>query len=120
MPNMYLSAFRDSYASIFYIWSFLGVCMKKLLLVFVVLLASCASVSVQQNSGCSADADCVPSSCCHSSSCVSKNNAPDCSGMFCTQVCTAGTLDCGGSCACVNKKCVAKNLYEASGEIPIM
>ena len=55
---------------------------------------------------CSIDTDCVPSSCCHASSCVSKDKAPSCSDSFCTLECTPNTLDCNqGSCSCVNNKC---------------
>mgnify|MGYP006929348154 CR=1 FL=1 len=57
---------------------------------------------------CSIDADCVKATCCHASSCVNIENAPDCSGIYCSQECQPGTLDCGqGSCGCVNKKCEA-------------
>ena len=55
---------------------------------------------------CSVDSDCVPASCCHSTACVSKEKAPNCSEIFCSQVCVPETLDCGqGSCACINNKC---------------
>lgn len=95
--------------------------MQKFIVVLFLLLAGCVQ-PVENNvvSECVVNEDCVPSSCCHSSSCVSKNNALDCRGMFCTQVCDAGTLDCGGSCACEAKKCVAKNLYVQTDEIPIL
>lgn len=57
---------------------------------------------------CESDADCVPASCCHPFSCVNAGAAPDCSGVFCTQECRPGSLDCGqGSCSCVNNKCGA-------------
>ena len=59
-------------------------------------------------SECVVDEDCVKSACCHASSCVSSENAPECSGIYCTQACEPGTLDCEqGSCECVNKKCEA-------------
>ncbi len=51
---------------------------------------------------------CVPSSCCHSTSCIPPGQAPDCSNIMCTQECVPGTLDCGqGSCAYVGGKCEA-------------
>ncbi|MBU4070508.1 MAG: hypothetical protein KJ646_06005 [Nanoarchaeota archaeon] len=54
---------------------------------------------------CSIDSDCVPTSCCHADSCVAKLSAPDCSGIFCSMVCS-GLLDCGaGQCSCINSKC---------------
>ena len=58
---------------------------------------------------CVRDSDCVPEVCCHSSTCVSIKNSPDCSDLFCTMECAPGTLDCGqGSCLCVNGKCRAE------------
>ena len=58
---------------------------------------------------CVTDADCVKADCCHSTACVSADKAPNCSGVFCTQVCSPGTLDCGqGSCNCVNNRCQAR------------
>jgi len=51
-------------------------------------------------------ANCVPASCCHASSCVLENNAPNCSNLLCTMVCEPGTMDCGGGyCGIVNGKC---------------
>lgn len=61
-----------------------------------------------QERECSLDSDCVPAQCCHPTSCVSKEEAPDCSGIGCTEECKPGTMDCGqGYCACVNGECVA-------------
>ena len=55
---------------------------------------------------CNLDSDCVPAWCCHSNQCISKNNAPNCTGIFCTAVCS-GPLDCkAGHCGCINGKCV--------------
>lgn len=57
---------------------------------------------------CSVDSDCVPDSCCHAKGCVVKAKEPDCFGIYCTQSCEPGTLDCGqGSCICENKRCKA-------------
>lgn len=57
---------------------------------------------------CVVDDDCVPASCCHALSCVSITEKPECAGIYCTQECQPGTLDCGqGSCQCINKKCSA-------------
>lgn len=80
----------------------------------------CINVNRNTFPECSNDVDCVRSSCCHASSCVSRKNAPDCSGVFCTQVCMQGTLDCGGSCACEQQRCVTKNLYQQVGEVPVV
>jgi putative hemolysin len=58
--------------------------------------------------GCNTDSDCVPSTCCHPTSCVIKESAPICNAVACTMDCKPGTLDCGqGSCSCVNNKCAA-------------
>lgn len=71
-----------------------------------ILMEMSKNVPDQDNFECNADTDCVPAQCCHSDSCVSIANKPDCKGMFCTEECQGGTMDCGcGSCACVNHKC---------------
>ncbi|MBW3004988.1 hypothetical protein KY310_04100 [Candidatus Woesearchaeota archaeon] len=57
---------------------------------------------------CNSDEDCVPSDCCHATGCVSKDQAPKCDDVFCTEECREGTLDCGGRCVCDNNKCTAK------------
>jgi len=50
--------------------------------------------------------ECVPASCCHATECVSASEAPNCSGVFCTENCEPGTLDCGqGSCKTVDGTC---------------
>jgi len=54
---------------------------------------------------CNVDSDCVPASCCHAESCVAVNEAPNCSGIFCSQVCSS-PLDCNaGYCGCVKGNC---------------
>ena len=57
---------------------------------------------------CTTDADCVPATCCHPTTCVAKSAAPDCSATMCTKECRAGTLDCGGSCLCNAGRCDAR------------
>lgn len=60
------------------------------------------SLKIQE---CQIDSDCVPASCCHPSSCVPKEQKPDCEGLLCSMNCE-GPLDCGaGSCGCKNNKC---------------
>jgi len=55
---------------------------------------------------CASDSDCIPASCCHPNSCVVKEQAPQCEGIICSQVCEPGTLDCmQGSCICENNQC---------------
>jgi len=65
---------------------------------------------------CSTDADCVPAQCCHATDCVSEVEAPNCAGMFCTEECRGGTIDCGGGCSCVDGKC---NAYYVDFDAPI-
>ncbi len=56
---------------------------------------------------CLSDSECVPASCCHSNSCTSVKNTPNCNGIFCTQVCQPGSLDCGQArCSCIKNKCM--------------
>ncbi|MEI6732224.1 MAG: hypothetical protein WCK90_06125 [archaeon] len=65
-----------------------------------------SSTPLNESDFCLSDADCMPSPCCHPTSCVPKYRAHDCRGVFCSDVCEAGTLDCGqGSCLCVNNAC---------------
>jgi len=55
---------------------------------------------------CKQDSDCVPVQCCHPTSCVPDDQAPDCSGIACTMVCAPGTMDCGsGHCGCIDGEC---------------
>ena len=55
---------------------------------------------------CSLDSDCVPSKCCHSTSCTLRSQIPNCEGVACTEECRGGTMDCGqGLCACINGEC---------------
>jgi hypothetical protein len=56
---------------------------------------------------CAVDADCVPASCCHPTSCVPAAQKPDCGDVACTMDCQAGTMDCGGRCACEAGSCKA-------------
>ena len=56
---------------------------------------------------CKTDADCVPAQCCHATKCVPKSAAPDCEGVFCSQECRPGSIDCGGRCICVKGRCKA-------------
>lgn len=57
---------------------------------------------------CLSDYDCVAATCCHSTECVNKRYAPNCTNTLCTLECKPGTLDCNyGYCACINNKCEA-------------
>ena len=53
----------------------------------------------------SEDKVCVPASCCHATVCVLKDEAPNCSEILCSMVCS-GPLDCGaGYCEYINGEC---------------
>lgn len=59
---------------------------------------------------CEKNSDCVPEQCCHPTSCINREFAPNCEGIFCTMVCK-GPIDCGaGKCSCVNNKCIVEKL----------
>src|SRR3989338_98369 len=83
-----------------------------ILLIIIVGLVTLVYIKLGSKPGfsdiCYSDSDCVPAQACHASGCVIKSQAPNSSGIFCTQECAPGTLDCGqGSCECINKKCGA-------------
>ncbi|MBW2963602.1 hypothetical protein KY306_02400 [Candidatus Woesearchaeota archaeon] len=66
----------------------------------------CKSAPFDDSKKCSVDSDCIAATCCHASEAVNKENAPDCSGVFCTQECVSGTIDCQqGEIKCVNGGC---------------
>ena len=85
--------------------------MKKAVLVILVIvslfLISCKPNSlVPEEKQCTTDADCVPAQCCHPDDSVNKDHAPQCEGIFCTEECRPGTLDCGqGSIKCLVGAC---------------
>ncbi len=66
-----------------------------------------AAAEAGDASDCAVDADCVPASCCHPNSCVPVAQKPECTDMMCTMQCAAGTMDCGGRCACEAGSCKA-------------
>jgi len=70
---------------------------------------SCATPTITPTpiTKCNSNLDCVPASCCHATSCVLQTQAPSCSDTACTLECRGRTLDCGGSCSCVNHTCSA-------------
>lgn len=60
---------------------------------------------------CKVDSDCVPEQCCHPTSCVNKEFAPDCTDIMCGKMCK-GPIDCGeGRCACKNNRCAVESTY---------
>lgn len=60
---------------------------------------------------CDEASDCISAQCCHAADCIIIEKRPDCSKVFCTQECMPGTLDCGGSCACIKGRCTGQNFY---------
>jgi len=89
---------------------------KRLAILFLIIIILALgfliyfSIKTDKTQECEVNSDCLTASCCHPDSCVLKDNPPNCSGIFCSQVCS-GPMDCGaGYCGCVNKKCkVIKN-----------
>jgi len=93
--------------------------MKKIiffLVILVVILSGCSEDKLPEMKinkmeenikECNVDSDCVPETCCHSSSCVNKDNAPSCEGFLCSMDCKPNTLDCGGRCSCIEGSCEA-------------
>jgi len=60
---------------------------------------------------CLVDSDCVGAQCCHPTSLINKEFAPDCEGIACTMSCE-GPLDCGqGKGVCQEGYCVIVSEY---------
>ena len=87
--------------------------MKKIIFLFLllILISGCMYVPPGERE-CVDDSDCVFESCCHPTECTLIDFAPDCSDIFCTEECASGTLDCGGSCACIDGKCAGQNYFQ--------
>jgi hypothetical protein len=88
------------------------------------ILTSNATVSVLPElmpPECDEDSDCVKAQCCHAVDCVIKEKVPVCKATLCTMDCMPGTLDCGGSCACIVGRCTGQNFLpgKVSREKPI-
>lgn len=83
--------------------------MKLLLILLaIIFISGCVQVQEEVNTKfCQSDSDCVSAECCHASSCVNTTYALDCTEVMCTMECVAGTMDCGGYCACINNTCRA-------------
>lgn len=63
------------------------------------------SKATATRTSCEKDSDCVPRQCCHPTEVVNRQYAPDCKGIFCTEVCL-GPLDCGaGTISCISNEC---------------
>jgi len=71
---------------------------------------TCVTLPRQQE--CAVASDCVSNSCCHPTGCVPRYQQPNCAGMMCSQECAPGSLDCGGSCACVEGSCTGQNYWQ--------
>lgn len=75
------------------------------LCVLIYFIAKSKKIGENETEICQIDSDCVPADCCHADKCVTKDKKPNCSDIFCSQVCS-GPLDCGaGHCGCVNNQC---------------
>jgi hypothetical protein len=75
----------------------------SLFLLFCILLVSC---SESDEKFCNFDEDCVKSTCCHPRDAVNEKYGPECAGVFCSQQCEPGTIDCGqGEINCVRNRC---------------
>ncbi len=80
---------------------------KILVIILLIILVTFVILKIFEKDfdECIADSECVPAGCCHPGSCVSINQKPNCSEIFCSQVCS-GPLNCGaGHCGCVKGKC---------------
>ncbi|CUG90851.1 Hypothetical protein, putative [Bodo saltans] len=67
-----------------------------------------ALVATSSSTECGSDDDCLPSTCCHATSCVHKSKvdpSKDCSVTLCRAKCEPFTLDCGGECRCISRNC---------------
>ncbi|MFC1686252.1 hypothetical protein ACFLZZ_04515 [Nanoarchaeota archaeon] len=72
------------------------------LVYFEIFSVCCAQPPIEE-------AQCVPAGCCHPTSCVSADQALDCSDTFCTEECQDGTMDCGaGSCKFEGGECIVE------------
>ena len=78
-----------------------------ILMVFALaFLTACSNIPPELY--CESNSDCTAASCCHPTSAMNKESAPDCSGILCTAVCQPETLDCGqGEIRCVENRCTA-------------
>jgi hypothetical protein len=79
----------------------------SLIAILVIFLVIITPIFLNENKieECQTSEDCVPASCCHAESCVSKELAPNCNESFCSMVCSS-PLDCGvGYCGCIDNKC---------------
>jgi hypothetical protein len=89
---------------------------KKVFYVIIVLVILLVALMIapkylpktmgKNNETCYSNSDCVPTSCCHASSCILESKKPNCTGIYCTMDCKPDTLDCGqASCECLKGKC---------------
>ena len=91
----------------------IGLIFAVAVLIFLAYIISANIQNMQpkpaDNMTCEVDSDCVAAQCCHATSVVNKNFAPDCKEVACTLECRSGTLDCGYcEIKCVDKKCTIK------------
>lgn len=88
--------------------------MRRLAGVIVIVIAVLIAILVTRSNNlpvtdmyfCNSEMDCVAEQCCHATSAINKNFAPNCLGVACTMECRGGTLDCGyGEIKCISGKC---------------
>ncbi len=80
--------------------------MKKILVLMLVIFLISCTPQTSPETFCEHASDCVPAECCHATSAVNKEYAPDCDGVMCTLDCQEGTLDCGfGEIECIQNQC---------------
>ena len=81
---------------------------RKLFWVIILLLVILIALIYFIVKGNVSEVVCVPVCGCHPTECVLQEEALNCPGVFCTEECRAGTLDCGqGSCEFVGGECMA-------------
>jgi hypothetical protein len=81
----------------------------KCALIYVILVPTVVFMTIAvPTTECGSDDDCLPSTCCHATSCVHKSKvdaSKDCSVTLCRAKCEPFTLDCGGECRCISRNC---------------
>lgn len=91
------------------VWWVIGISVLAVMgLVLGITSFKNGETAIKPENYCNADSDCVPDTCCHAKGCVTSNMAPNCRGIMCTLNCEPETLDCGGSCKCVDNRCSAE------------
>ena len=86
----------------------IGITIFIVLLVIFIIVYQLNGRDIEPRKQCSSDQDCVPATCCHPTDAVNREFAPNCHGVFCTEVCEPNTIDCGqGEIKCIDNICQA-------------